>query len=133
MTTAKERSIQRATALGLSTALLICDSSAAAPKKFDFYGVEFMPREERVPAAKKFLDRHVKPGMPIGAAIDVVSKAGTACGPAPAHGGVVQCSTHSVQRHPGLAVQDVTWQVRIDVAPDGTVVGATVTRTTTGA
>jgi hypothetical protein len=114
----------------VSTSLAIGSTALAQAGAFSFKSVEFMDASQREPAAKAFIHDNIQPGMPMGAALKIVRKAGGFCHKP--EGGQVLCTHSSQQRHPGHGLTDVLWTVTITANPDGTVGGADVARTTRG-
>ena len=115
---------------GLAACLAPPAARAVAPPPFSFTSVEFMDRDQRLPAAQAFLARNLTPGMPMSAAVTILRRAGTYCH-AP-RDGVVTCTHSSMQRHPAEDLQDVTWTVKLTPASDGALGLATVSRAVAG-
>lgn len=116
----------------LAAGVLSAAAGAAVPQPgpFSFDQVEFMPREQRDPAARAFLNQTVVKGMPMASAVAAVRRARTIC-----HGhkdGSVVCSHVSFRRPPGFALEDVSWDVRIYPDAKGAVDRFTVSRTVYG-
>jgi hypothetical protein len=107
-------------------------SQGHAQGTFSFKSVEFLPREQRLPAVQAFVDQNVVVGQPIAPALEAIRKAGAYC-PAPkAPHRTFVCTHSSFQRHPGAGLDDVTWRVRVRPADDNTIAVVAVSRTKSG-
>ena len=121
--------------VGASAAILfgVSTGAAVAQQPFSFTAVEFMPHDQRLPAAQAFVAASAAPGTPIRVAEASLSRAGAYC-----HGGrgpdsVVSCSLTSVVADSGEDSQhEVTWRVQITPDTNGAVADATVRRITDG-
>jgi hypothetical protein len=120
------RLICAATWAGVATA---GSAALAAPASFSFRSVEFLPADQRQPAAEAFMQRTVVQGMPLAQAVAALRSAGAYCH-AP-RAGVVSCIHASTERHVGHDLTDVIWRIRL-TAPQGAVTAATLRRTTAG-
>jgi hypothetical protein len=124
-------------AKALSAALAILSTSGIATlahadaPRFTFNAVEYMPRDQREAAAQAFVNQNITAGQPIAVALKTVEKAGAYCHGASADGSI-SCTHSSFERHPGQGFADVTWNVRIVTAADGSVAAATVDRSKAG-
>jgi hypothetical protein len=109
-------------------------TGAEAAARFSFRAIEFEPAEARLPAARRYLDRHAAPGTQLPSAIAAVRRAGTHCASRPRPDGAIRCrfamttSNSFTDMPPG----DVTWTVRLYPAANGTVAKATVERERVG-
>ena len=106
-------------------------AGAATPQPFTFFGVQFAPREHREPLAQAFVARAMPVGSPFPAALARAKRAGARCG-RPGPDGVVDCRASTMQKRPGEHLSDITWNIRLAPAADGTVAAATLTRTRSG-
>ncbi|WP_158915143.1 hypothetical protein [Caulobacter sp. S45] len=116
-----------------ATLLFTAASSAlATPTRFTFESAEFMPLEQREPAARAFFAQNISVGMPVQAATQVVRKAGAFCRLPSAQGGAISCTHSSFEHRPGMSLDEITWKIQITPAADGTVAAASVSRTKAG-
>ncbi|HEY1930168.1 MAG TPA: hypothetical protein VGG92_22080 [Caulobacteraceae bacterium] len=119
-------------------AMLVTSASLAAAahvnaRPFSFAGVEFMPRDQRVPAAQAFVAEKLPPGTPIASALETLRRASAFCGKQRAPTEPITCTHRSFDRHPlDPQLITVTWTVEIVPSADGTVASATVRRSTNG-
>jgi hypothetical protein len=131
-TISKARGVKAIAALALGSALL----AAAAPvnaQPFSFDHVEYMPRDQRVPAAKAFVAEKLPPGTPIASALETLRKANATCRTPSASSEPITCTHRSFERHPnGADMVDVSWIVKVTPTAAGTVASATVRRSTNG-
>jgi hypothetical protein len=116
--------------LTASMLLALCATAAGASQRFSFRAIEFAPADERLPAARLYLDQRAAPGTPLPDAIAAVRRAGAHCGGHPRPDGAIRCrfampaSNSFADMPPG----DITWTVRLLPAADGRIAQATVTR-----
>ena len=118
----------------LTTALsasLLATAAAAAPQSFTFFGVQFAPRDQREPLAQAWITRAIPVGSPYAQALAEARKAGARCG-RPQADGAVDCRASTLLHRPGEHLSDITWDVRLVPAADGTVAAATLVRTRAG-
>ena len=119
-------------------AMVVTSASLAAAahvnaRPFSFAGVEFMPRDQRVPAAQAFVAEKLPPGTPIASALETLRRASAFCRTPHAPSEPIICTHRSFQRRPlETELVDVTWTVEITPSADGTVARATVRRSTVG-
>ncbi|HEY2050199.1 MAG TPA: hypothetical protein VGH03_12725 [Caulobacteraceae bacterium] len=107
--------------------------AAAHAESFNFNGVEYMPHDQRVPAAKAFVADELSPGTPVASALKILRHADAYCRTSAQPGATITCTHRSFERHPmGADMVDVSWTVKVTPAPDGTVAHATVSRSTDG-
>ena len=123
-------SFKTTAAMAGAAACLLSRVALAAPQPFSFHSVEFMDRDQRLPAAQAFVAGNLTPGMPMDGAVMVLRRAGAYC--RKPQGGVVSCIHSSMQRHPGQDLQDVTWTVVLTSTPSNTLAAATVSREVAG-
>jgi hypothetical protein len=103
------------------------------PRVFSFNAVEFMPSDQRMPAAQAFVSQNVATGTPVPVALQVLRKAGAYCQTPRDAADAISCVHPSFQKHPDDAgTLDIDWVVRITPATDGTVDAATVKREVSG-
>jgi hypothetical protein len=98
---------------------------------FNFRTVEYMPEDQRLPAAETFVAQRIVPGMPLARAVAILEHADIRCG-RPVPGAQVVCTTTNLDHRPWETIRDVTWRVRIQSGPDGGVTSATVSRSIVG-
>ena len=106
-------------------------TAAQTSKPFTFFGVQFAPREQREPLAQAFVAQAMPVGSPFPAALERARRAGARCDRAGADG-VVDCRASTLQKQPGEHLSDITWNIRLAPAADGTVAAATLTRVRSG-
>jgi hypothetical protein len=129
-TNAKARGMKSIAAVIVTTASLTAAMHASA-KPFSFGHVEYMPRDQRVPAAQAFVAKKLPPGTPIASALEILRRADGSCRTPNAAGKPITC-THASFEHRPLSAEltDVIWIVKIIPSADGTVASATVQRST---
>jgi hypothetical protein len=96
-----------------------------------FNGVEYLPRDQREPAAQAFVAGAAPPGRPLSTAVADIRKAGAYCRPA-ASTSDVTCVSRSLEHNPGEHLDEVSWTVRITPDAAGNVVSASVVREKSG-
>ncbi|HSZ53503.1 MAG TPA: hypothetical protein VK801_18190 [Caulobacteraceae bacterium] len=107
--------------------------AAAHAQSFNFTHVEFMPSDQRVPAAKAFVADELPPGTPIASALHILRKADAYCRTPGQQGATITCTHASFERHPdGADLVDVNWTVKVTPSSNGTVAKAIVSRSTDG-
>jgi hypothetical protein len=121
----------------IGAAMIFCSAlattSLAAAPRFSFIGVEFMPEDQRQPAAEAFVSANLAPGTPLATAEAALSRAGAYCGHGRRADGVIVCSLTSVVANSGEDSQgEVTWRVEITPDANGAVRTASVRRLTAG-
>jgi hypothetical protein len=122
-----------AAVVGMVTVSFVAGGSVAAHAyKFSFRGVEFMPRDQREPAARAFVAQHAAPGASMNAAIDAIKMAGAHCSYSVGTKDAIVCTASSLQRHPGEDLTDIQWKVIIFPSANGTVDHTAVVRTRSG-
>jgi hypothetical protein len=103
------------------------------PRVFSFNAVEFMPSDQRMPAAQAFVSQNVATGTPVPVALQVLRKAGAYCRTSKDAADAISCVHPSFQKHPDDAgTLDIDWVVRITPTTDGTVAAASVNREVSG-
>jgi hypothetical protein len=119
-----------------TVAVMVVSVSLAAAahvnaRPFSFAHVEYMPRDQRVPAAQAFVAKKLPPGTPIASALETLRRASASCRTPSASSEPITC-THASFEHRALSTEltDVTWIVKIIPSADGTVASATVQRST---
>ena len=122
--------IVRLIAGAMLLSLTAAATCGAQIKPFNFNNVEYMPIEQREPAARAFLAQAVPLGTPLPMAKTTLEHAGAFC-PA-AMNGALHCSYSSMQRHPGEDEQDVIWKIEVQGGGVGRAQTASVTRTIRG-
>ena len=119
-----------AATIAVSGALI---GAAAHAESFNFNGVEYMPHDQRVPAAKAFVADELSPGTPVASALKILRHADAYCRTPDHAGATITCTHESFERHPmGADMVDVSWIVKITPSAAGTVASATVRRSTNG-
>ncbi|HEY2050201.1 MAG TPA: hypothetical protein VGH03_12735 [Caulobacteraceae bacterium] len=121
----------------IAATIVIAASLAAAAqvnaRPFSFAGVEFMSRDQRVPAAQAFVAENLPPGTPIASALETLRRARAFCRTPHAPSEPIICTHRSFDRPPlDSEFIDVTWTVKVIPTADGTVARATVRRSTVG-
>ena len=130
MISRRRAALGRAATLVAAAAILLPAHADARDTRFSFRTAEFLPAEGRLPAARAFMARSIRLGMPLSAAIAAVQGAGARCEMALAP--VVRCSYAAMQRPPEGQIQDVVWTVHLVSSTDGKIAGADVTRAVYG-
>ncbi len=115
----------------MSLGLIAAASSAQAQgPDFSFHTVEYMPAAERLVAAQAFMAGDIKAGMSMNRAVADLRAAGAYC-QAPKASGVVKCISTSLAS-PEDQLGDVVWKVNLTPAADGSLAGASVSRSQYG-
>ena len=123
----------KAIAAMIVTAASLAAAAQASARPFSFAGVEYLPHDERVPAAQAFVAEKLPPGTPIASALETLRRANAFCRRPRAPSEPITCTHASFDRHPLYAqLADVTWTVKVVPSADGTVARATVRRSTNG-
>lgn len=120
-----------AAALGLSLALGIASTAEAGQGRFTFRGIEFMPSDDRIPAAQTFLARQLPTGLPIAEAIRRLKKADANCAAHPGANAGFKCQWSMLEHPTGHDLGEVTWTVNFTQDGQGRLASATVERSTT--
>jgi hypothetical protein len=103
---------------------------ANAAARFSFHAIEFAPAEQRLPAARSYLDEQAPPGTPLPAAIAAVRRAGAHCAARPRPDGAIRCrfAMPASNSFADMPEGDITWTVRLLPTADGRIAQATVMR-----
>ncbi len=99
---------------------------------FNFRSVEYLPVEQRAPAAQAFLAAKAPVGAPMAVAVQAVRHAGAYCPTPRTPDAPVSCISTSLVRDPGGVLSDVAWRVHLTPSSDGAVAEADVSRTRAG-
>jgi hypothetical protein len=111
----------------------LAGAAAAHAESFSFGGVEYLPSDQRVPAAQAFVADQLTPGTPVASALHILRKADAYCRTPGQSGATITCTHASFERHAeGADLVDVKWIVKVTPSADGTVAHATVSRSTDG-
>ena len=128
----KARDVKAIAAMVVTSASLAAAAHVNA-RPFSFAGVEFLPRDQRVPAAQTFVAEKLPPGTPIASAIEALRRASAFCRAPRAPSQPIICTHASFDRHPLFAqLANVTWTVKVIPSADGRVAEATVRRSING-
>jgi hypothetical protein len=133
MTTGKQTFSLKAVVAAIVASAALVGAAAAHAESFSFGGVEYMPSDQRMPAAQTFVADELTPGTPVASALHILRKADAYCRTPAQAGATITCTHASFERHPeGADLVDVNWVVKVTPSADGTVARATVSRSTDG-
>lgn len=128
----KDRGV-RAIAASMGTFAWLAAATQVNARPFSFAGVEYLPRDQRVPAARAFVADKLAPGTPMASALKVLRRADLYCRAPDRRGATITCTHGSFERPPLSAeLIDVTWTVKVTPSADGRVAQASVRRSTNG-
>ena len=107
---------------------LVASCATAAPERFEFRLTPYMIEAKADDDAQAFVATHIKPGMPMEAAMREAASAGARCRRPEDPGDPVVCSYIYQSQTPTGDLGEVEWRIEINPAAHDTVDSAEVTR-----